>query len=259
MSSKLEKSIAKAIIEKTIPGAVPAKGKEVVYFCDDGHRSKHEQFRAIAPYTAPPQVRYGGAGMHDCSLILPDGSIFHAVEYFGDLAGWQQVFEEASTRLKIALARIDGDNLVVSDGRAFALSDCVPKRPIHSELEKIHGGSVGFDGTVPGTVPVDGVEIVYFCDDGRSSKRKQFDALTTHTNHCHTQRGGANTRGCALTLPDGSIFHAIGYHGDIAGWRQDIEEGAAGLKIALARIDGDKLIISDGRVIALSDCTAKFD
>jgi hypothetical protein len=60
------------------------------------------------------------------------------------------------------------------------------------------------------------------------------------------------------TLPDGSIFHAIEYHGDIEGWRQDIEEGAAEQKITLARIEADKLVISDGRVFDLSACTAKF-
>jgi len=256
MSNELEKSIAKAIIEKTIPGAVPVKGKEVVYFCDDGHRSKHEQFRAIAPYKAPP-VQHGGAVVHDCSLALPDGSIFHAVEYYGDLAGWRKIFEEASARLKTTLARIDGDNLVVSDGKAFALSDCLLERPIHSELEKIHGGPVGFDGTIPGAVPVEGVEIAYFCDG--SAEGERFNDLTSHSNPRHAQRGAMYTYGCHLTLPDGSIFHAIGYHIDIADWRLDIEEGAAEQKIALARIDGDKFVVSDGRVFALSDCTAKFD
>jgi len=67
-----------------------------------------------------------------------------------------------------------------------------------------------------------------------------------------------NLRGCYLTLPDDSIFHAVGYHGDLAGWKQDIETGATEQNIALARIDGNKLVVSDGRVFALSDCKATF-
>jgi hypothetical protein len=126
-----------------------------------------------------------------------------------------------------------------------------------SELEKIHGGPIGHKGIIPGTVSVKGSEIAYFCDG--SSEGERFHDLTMYSKPSHAQRGGVNTRGCHLTLPDGSIFHAIGYHGDIAGWRQNIEEGATGLKIALARIEADRLIISDGRVFNLSECTAKFD
>jgi hypothetical protein len=125
------------------------------------------------------------------------------------------------------------------------------------ELEKLHGGPIGHQGIISGTVPVEGVETVYFCDDGRNSVWEQFDALAPNT--CHAQHGGMYTDGCHLTLPDGSIFHSVQYHGDIAGWRQDIEEGAAEQKIALARIEAGKLIVSDGRVFELSACTAKFD
>ena len=127
------------------------------------------------------------------------------------------------------------------------------------ELERIHGGPIGFDGTIPGAVLVDGKEVVYFCNDGQRPWSKQFDAITTYSNPPHVQNGGANAGGWNLTLPDGSIFYAITYHGDLAGWRQDIEEGAAGLNITLARIDGDKFVVSDGRVFALSDCVLKLD
>jgi hypothetical protein len=124
-------------------------------------------------------------------------------------------------------------------------------------MERILGVPIGHKGIIPGTVPVEGVEIAYFCDG--SSEGERFHDLTSHSKPRHAQCGGMNERGCSLTLPDGSIFHAIGYHGDIVGWRQDIEEGAAAQKIALARIEADTLVISDGRVVKLSTCTAKFD
>jgi len=39
------------------------------------------------------------------------------------------------------------------------------------EMEKILGGRIGNDGSIPGTVPVEGVEFIYFCDNGHSSRR----------------------------------------------------------------------------------------
>jgi len=127
-----------------------------------------------------------------------------------------------------------------------------------SEMEKILGVAIGHKGIIPGAVPTNGVETVYFRDDGRTML-EQFDALaSSYKNPRHAQYGGMNEQGCSLTLPDGSTFHAVQYHGDISGWRQDIEEGAVAQKIALARIEADKLVISDGRVFELSACTAKF-
>jgi len=126
-------------------------------------------------------------------------------------------------------------------------------------MEKILGVPVGRDETIPGTVDVEGLEFIYFSDDGVIPVGSQFDALTQYTNPPYAQRGGAILDGCSLTLPDGSTFHAIVYHGDIHGWRQDIMEGARGLNITLARIDTDKIIIADGRIFNLTECMPKFD
>ena len=127
-----------------------------------------------------------------------------------------------------------------------------------SEMERILGVPIGHKGVIPGTVLRDSAEIVYFCDDGRTLL-EQFKALaSSYRSPRHAQRGGMTRYGCRLSLPDGTVFRAVGYHGDIEGWRQDIEEGAAEQKIALARIEADKLIISDGREFALSECTAEF-
>jgi len=130
---------------------------------------------------------------------------------------------------------------------------------MNCKMERILGVPIGLDKTIPGTVSVAGIEFVYFCDDGCSLVDEQFDALTQFATPPHAQCGGATLDGCSLTLPDGSVFHAIGYHGDLAGWRQDIEEGAAGLITALARIDAGKIVASDGRVFKLSECIPKFD
>jgi len=55
------------------------------------------------------------------------------------------------------------------------------------------------------------------------------------------------------------MFHAIGYHGDLEGWRKDIEAGAQAMHLLLARIEGDKFVVSDGRLFPLSECKIEFD
>ncbi len=70
--------------------------------------------------------------------------------------------------------------------------------------------------------------------------------------------GGVNERGCKITTKNGVLFHAIGYHGDIEGWRKDIETGARGLHLLLGVIDGDRFVVSDGESFQLSDCKIEF-
>ena len=127
------------------------------------------------------------------------------------------------------------------------------------KMEKILGVPVGLDETIPGTNEVAGLEFVYFCDDGHNSVSEQFDALTQYTNPPNAQYGGAILDGCSLILPDGTTFHAVTYHGDLRGWRKDIRKGAKGLNITLARIDTDKIIVTDGRIFNLTECMPKFD
>jgi len=256
---QLEKLRSKTIgLNKNIPGATPIDDGEIVYFCDGS--ADGERFHDLASHSKPRHARYGGAYGASCQLTLPDGSIFHAIGYHGDIVGWRQDIEEGATALNIALARIDGDKLVVSDGRAFALSDCKARNPAQEDMEKILGGSISdYEGIPPGAIPVKGVECVYFYDNGKRPWHKQFDAITTYSKPHHAQNGGANAGGYNLTLPDGSIFYAVQYHGDLAGWRQDIEEGAAALNITLAKIDDDKFVVADGRVFSLFDCVLKIN
>jgi hypothetical protein len=127
-----------------------------------------------------------------------------------------------------------------------------------SPMEKLLGVKVGYDRTLAGTVAVPGKEFVYYSDDGRQSKRKQFDALTQYVDPPYAEGGGAASQPWTITLPDGSIFHGISYSGDLEGWRRDIEEGAQALGVRLGRIQGDLFVISDGRSFALADCQAVF-
>ena len=91
-------------------------------------------------------------------------------------------------------------------------------------LEKLLGGKIERKDSrvIPGTVHVAGLEIVYFSDDGKNSPRDQFWNITGKADPPHLQDGGANERGCIIKIPDGLAFHAMGYHGDIPGWRKQI-------------------------------------
>lgn len=127
-------------------------------------------------------------------------------------------------------------------------------------LEKILGGKIEQSNArnIPGVTVVDGQQVVYFSDDGKNKPRKQFNNITCFSEPPNALRGGVNDRGCKVTLPSGPIFHAISYHGDLDGWRKDIEAGAIGLGLLLAHIKGDQLVISDDRSIPLSDCKIEF-
>ncbi|WP_081068352.1 hypothetical protein [Burkholderia stagnalis] len=130
----------------------------------------------------------------------------------------------------------------------------------HDRMEQILGGKIeGEDARViPGTVAVEGTEFVYFSDDGKNKFRRQFKNVTEFTNPPYAKSGGVNERGCRVTLPDGQLFHAIGYHGDIDGWRQDIEAGAHAFGLLLARIEGGVFVVSDGRAVPLNECNVDF-
>ncbi|MDR3411395.1 MAG: hypothetical protein P4L87_10725 [Formivibrio sp.] len=129
-----------------------------------------------------------------------------------------------------------------------------------SRLERVLGGRLEkvSERTIPGEIAVDGVEFIYFSDDEKNKLRRQFRNLTESCDPPNANFGGVNDRGCTIKIPTGEHFHAIGYHGDIEGWRKDIESAAADLGLLLASISGNCLVISDGRKVRLTDCDVEF-
>jgi hypothetical protein len=130
---------------------------------------------------------------------------------------------------------------------------------------------------VPGTNYTDKRKILYFSDNGKKHKFKtQFFKLMMFAKPSHATHGGGMEQGCKITIPDGLVFHAFSYGGDLDGWRKNIEIGAKGLGLLLAWIEGDqftldeqgyylpktdkkyfdnnKFVISDGRSFMLSEC-----
>lgn len=126
-------------------------------------------------------------------------------------------------------------------------------------MDVVLGKSVGLSDEIPGTIPRVGTEVIYFSDDGVLDFATQFEMLTRDVWPRRATKGGKLSQRCRLWLPDGSLFHPVRYHGDIEGWRSDIEVGAKQLGISLARIEGETIVVSDGRSFHLAKCKVEFD
>lgn len=126
-------------------------------------------------------------------------------------------------------------------------------------VERLLGlGPVEKKRSVPGAVDVPGREFRYIADDGVGDFPRLFQRITTHQSGRPAKSGGAISENCKLWLPDGSLFHALSYKGDVDGWRQVIEDGARALNLRLARIVSDMIVVSDGQAASLADCRIEF-
>ena len=125
------------------------------------------------------------------------------------------------------------------------------------EAERIVGGKIESlpEQPLPGLTPSPGSEVVYFQDDGTLALYEQFDRLTKHVSPPLPNDGGASTTRHTLTLPDGRVFHAIKYRGDVEGWRRQIAVCAEALGIVLGNVqDATTFVTTDGKMVALSEC-----
>lgn len=127
-------------------------------------------------------------------------------------------------------------------------------------LEKRLGGPVkfSFEEGITGIEKNSIEEIIYFECTKKPSIGFQFDKFFKSENGVDIKGGGCILGVCTLTLPSGKMFRDMSYNGDIPGWRRAIEVNATMRGIRLAKIADEKLVISDGEVVALSDCSARF-
>ena len=115
--------------EEPVPGLVPSPTAEVVYFSSCGSDDLADQMNRLAGHVVPPHAGHGGVVAVKHTLTIPDGQLFHAIKYRGDLEGWRRQIEEGAKGMGLLLARFEnGTNFVVSDGRTFSLEECVHGR-----------------------------------------------------------------------------------------------------------------------------------
>jgi len=111
--------------QQPVPGLEATSTSGVIYFQDDGASSLADQFHRLTSMVDPPVAKHGGviATLH--TLTTPNGRLFHAVRYRGDLEGWQQQIAQGATLLGTVVGSIrDGSSLDLSDGLAFPLGQC---------------------------------------------------------------------------------------------------------------------------------------
>lgn len=126
-------------------------------------------------------------------------------------------------------------------------------------LEHVLGHPIRKERRVPGTYLVEGREYRYVSNKSQVKFGKLFHEVFNVPPKI-PQNGGALVEGCKITLPNGDIFEAVSYKGDIEGWRQQLEQGAKALNEELARIDidTDSIVLNDMRSFRLTDCTIDF-
>lgn len=111
---------------------------------------------------------------------------------------------------------------------------------------------------VPGTKPVGGREFCYVSNRSQMKFEIYFKKLIRCVSPLIPKSGGALIEGCKITLPNGEIFEAISYKGDIEGWRSQIKQGVGTLNETLARIDADSIVLDNVQSFYLTDCRIDF-
>lgn len=129
-----------------------------------------------------------------------------------------------------------------------------------SEMEEILGlGPIDPERRVPGTHVVDGRECRYVSRVEGQDLAEQFTQLVRKVDPPLAEHGGVVNEGCSITLPDGRRLFAVSYKGDIEGWRQQIEQGAVQLGLAVASVSSQSLVLlSSGEEVPLSECAVGF-
>lgn len=130
-----------------------------------------------------------------------------------------------------------------------------------NDLERILGGKIGRldNKTIPGLNPVEGQNVIYHQDDRRATPKRLFKLLLEGVLERRAKHGGRLSDPCAILTPDGQLFRAMHYHGDLEGWRLDIEQGARDLGLLLAWFDEGVFRLSDRRTYSLTECVVTFD
>lgn len=122
-------------------------------------------------------------------------------------------------------------------------------------------GKIDREPVTPGTRPGEAEKVRYVSFDSSRNPNPfgLFGEVVERVKPILAKNGGVNETGYVARLPDGSTFYALRYHGDVAGWQAQIEQGAAQLGLLTGKIESDAFVISDGRSYLLSDCAVARD
>ena len=115
-----------------IPGVIKVEGREFLYIADDGEdffrKKKGSKVKKESLFSKLTSLFFmakeGGALTENCKIWLPTNELFHGLSYKGDIEGWRKGITLGATHLGLLTAKIAEENIEISDGRVYALSDC---------------------------------------------------------------------------------------------------------------------------------------
>jgi hypothetical protein len=112
---------------------------------------------------------------------------------------------------------------------------------------------------LPGTRPGDAGKVIYVFLPDDADPSREFDRVTSIFDPPIAKNGAAFFDTWLVKTPTGEVFYPVYIHGDVEGWRQEIELGATQLGLKMAKIEGDKFVVSGGPAHRLSDCGVTLD
>ena len=126
-------------------------------------------------------------------------------------------------------------------------------------LQKLLGIEKVDDPMLPGTRRRDAGNVIYVFLPPGSDASNAFDVVASKIDPPIPTHGAVLLEHWVIRTPEGQEFYSLYFHGDVKGWRQQIELGANQLGLKMAKVDGDKLVVSGGQTFLLSECVAMLD
>jgi len=129
-----------------------------------------------------------------------------------------------------------------------------------SIMEKILGGNIHSTAEIgiDGLEGKNGNKVIFFEVRPAETSSKAFFKLTNASDPPYACNGGASEYGCSIETPNGIIYHALKIHGDVDGWKKDVEFGAEQLGFSLAAVRDNKFIVDGNQEYELNDCAVDF-
>jgi len=126
-------------------------------------------------------------------------------------------------------------------------------------LQKILGVEKVDDPMLPGTRPRDAGKVIYVLLPSGSNESDAFREVTSKIDPPIPKDGAVLLEHWLVRTPSGQNFYSLYFHGDVDGWRKQIERGATELGLKMAKVEGEKLVVSGGPTFLLSECAVTLD
>jgi len=115
------------------------------------------------------------------------------------------------------------------------------------------------DPMLPGLRPHDAGKVIFAFLPDYADPEDEFHKVTSKIDPPIPKNGGVLFDSWLVKTPAGDVFYPLYFYGDVEGFRQQIELGATQLGLKMAKVEGDKFVVSGGPAFLLSECTVTLD